>query len=39
MKFAAIAELAQLDFINATVVKLPNLGHHWMVLFFSFGSI
>ena len=39
MKFALIVELAQLNFINATVVKQPKLGHHWMVAYFSLGSI
>ena len=37
MKFALIVEIVPLDFINA-VVKQPNLGHHWMVAYFSFGS-
>ena len=31
MKFALIVELVQLEFMNAIVVKQPNLGHHWMV--------
>ena len=38
---ALIVELAQpqLEFINVIVVKQLNLGHHWMVAYFSFGSI